>query len=139
MANAKNKTQLTDASVDEFLDSISDERQQSDSRRVLVIMRNATGEEAKMWGPAIVGFGMRHLKYESGREMDWMILGFSPRKGKITFYVHSGSPNESKFLEKLGKYKISGSCLHINKLTDINEKVFTELITDSYGFIKNTS
>ena len=139
MANAKNKTQLTEANVDKFLDTITDEQQRADSTRVVEIMRKATGEEPKMWGPAIVGYGLRHLRYESGREMDWMIIGFSPRKGNITFYVHSGSPKESKLLEKIGKHKISGSCLHIKKLADIDEKVFIDLIADSFQHIKKAS
>ena len=92
-----------------------------------------------MWGPAIIGFGLRHLKYESGREMDWMIIGFSPRKGNITFYMHSGSPNESKLLEKLGKHKISGSCLHVKKLSDIDEQVLGKLVADSFKHIKKGS
>ena len=135
MADAKNKTQQTEASVDEFLNQIADDQQRTDSRRVVEIMQNATGEKPKMWGPAIVGFGIRHLKYESGREMDWMIVGFSPRKANITFYVHSASPYEGELLEKLGKYKISGSCLHIKQLTDIDEKVLTALVSDSYKHI----
>lgn len=102
-------------------------------------MERATGVVGKMWGPTIVGFGMRHLKYESGREMDWMVVGFSPRKGNITFYVQSGSPNESKFLEKLGKHKISGSCLHIKKLADVDEQVLEKLVADSYRYIEENA
>ena len=139
MAGAKNKTQLTEASIDGFLDTIADEQQRTDSRKVVEIMQRATGEAPKMWGSAIVGFGMQHLKYESGREMDWMVLGFSPRKANITFYVHSNSPNEPKFLEKLGKHKISGSCLHVKKLTDIDENVLEKLVADSFKHIKKTA
>lgn len=139
MANANNKTQLTDASVDVFLGSIADPQQRVDSTKVVQIMERATGEKAKMWGPAIIGFGLRHLKYESGREMDWLIIGFSPRKGNITLYIKSGSPNEEKLLEKLGKHKISGSCLHIKKLADIDESTLENLVSDSYKHIKKSS
>lgn len=95
-------------------------------------MERTTGEGAKMWGPAIIGFGLLHLKYASGRELDSPIVAFSPRKANITFYVQSGSPNEDKLLEKLGKHKISGCCLHIKKLADIDEQILEKLVTDSY-------
>ena len=139
MAKANNKTQLTDASVEAFLNSVSDQQQRVDAFRVTEIFKKVTGEEPKMWGPAIIGFGLQHLKYDSGREMDWMVIGFSPRKGNITLYVHSGSPNEGKFLEKLGKHKISSSCLHIKKLADIDEQVLENLIEDSFKHIKKGS
>ena len=139
MSKANNKTQLTEASVEAFLNTVADEQQRADSFKVVEIMGRATGQTPKMWGPAIIGFGLRHLKYESGREMDWLIIGFSPRKGNITFYVHSASPNESKFLENLGKHKISGSCLHIKRLTEIDELVLENLIADSFKHIKKSS
>ena len=81
MADAKNKTQLTDESVEIFLNNVADEQQRADSLKVDEIMRRVTSEEPKMWGAAIIGYGLRHLKYDSGREMDWMVIGFSPRKG----------------------------------------------------------
>ncbi len=136
MAKANNKTQLTEASVEAFLDTIADEQQRADSRWVVEIMHRVTGELPKMWGPAIVGFGLRHLKYESGREMDWMEIGFSPRKANITLYILSSSLDQSKYLEKLGKHKVSGSCLHIKRLTDIDEKVLEALIKEFFQFIR---
>src|SRR5476649_2708120 len=91
MAKANNKTQQTAGSAEDFLNSLADEQQRADSFKVLEMMRRVSGEEPKMWGPAIIGFGVRHLKYESGREMDWMIIGFSPRKGNLTLYVGLGN------------------------------------------------
>lgn len=137
MAKADNKTQLTDASVEAFLTSVSDEQQRDDSLRVIEIMRRVTGEIPKMWGPAIIGFGLQHLKYESGREMDWMEIGFSPRKANITLYILSSSLDQSQHLEKLGKHKVSGSCLHIKRLADVDEKVFEKLISEFFQFIRN--
>ncbi len=138
MADAKNKTQLTEANVGTFLESVADEQQRAGSKRVVEMMERLTGEKGKMWGPAIVGFGMRHLKYESGREMDWMEIGFSPRKGSISLYVLSKSLDQSPFLEKLGKHKASGGCLHIKKLSDVDEKVLENLITHYLDFIKKS-
>ena len=136
MADANNKTQLTEVSVEKYLATVLDEQQRADSFRVAEIMQNVTGEPPKMWGPAIVGFGLRHLKYDSGREMDWMEIGFSPRKGNITLYVLSKSLDQTDFLEKIGKHKASGGCLHIKKLADIDEKVLEKLIKGYLAFIK---
>ena len=136
MAAANNKTQLTDDIVDKFLSSVADEQQRADSIKVCEMMQSSTGEKPKMWGPAIIGFGLRHLKYESGREMDWMEIGFSPRKSSITLYVLSKTLNQAPLLEKIGKHKASGGCLHIKKLTDIDEKVLKKLIEDYLAFIK---
>jgi hypothetical protein len=91
-----------------------------------------------MWGPAIIGFGERHLKYESGRELDWMIVGFSPRKANLTLYIISGSPDETILLAKLGRHKTSGGCLYIKRLSDIDERVLEKLINDSIKHIKKS-
>ncbi len=136
MANANNKTQLTEASVDAFLGSIADPQQLADSFKVAEIMERVTGEKPKMWGSAIIGFGLRHLKYDSGREMDWMEIGFSPRKGSTTLYVLSKSLDQSPLLEKIGKHRASGGCLHIKKFTDIDEAVLEKLIKEYLAFIK---
>ena len=136
MADAKNKTQITDVSVDAFLNTLSDEHQRADSRRVVEIMQRASGEVPKMWGPAIVGFGVRYMKYESGREMDWMEIGFSPRKGNITLYVLSKTLDQDELLAKIGKHKAKGGCLHIKKLTDIDETVLEKLIKGYLVFVK---
>ena len=133
MADAKNKTQLTEAGVDEFLDSIADEQQRDDSHRIDEMMRRITGEEPKMWGPSIIGYGLRHLKYDSGREMDWMVIGFSPRKSNLTLYVGLGTENKyDDYLARLGKHKTGKGCLYINKLSNIDESVLADLIKASF-------
>ncbi len=104
---------------------------------VLEIFKKATGEEPKMWGPAIIGFGHRVLKYDSGRELDWMLTGFSPRKGNLTFYIMSGFVRYDELMAKLGKHKTGKSCLHIKRLSDIDESILTELIAASIGHINN--
>lgn len=133
MAKVELKTQLTDASVEAFVNKIADEQQRIDTLRLLEIFGEITGEEPKMWGPAIIGFGLRHLKYESGREMDWMVIGFSPRKGNLTLYVGLGNDDRyAEHLARLGKHKTGKGCLYINKLSNIDESVLTELIAASF-------
>ena len=133
MADAKNKTQLTDETIETFLNNIADEQQRADSMKVDEMFRRVTGEKPKMWGPTIVGYGLRHLKYDSGREMDWMIIGFSPRKGNLTLYVGLGSDNRyDEYLDRLGKHKTGKGCLYINKLSNIDEAVLEELISASF-------
>ena len=134
IAKVELKTKETDASVEDFLNSIDNETRRADGFRVLEIYKRVTGEEPKMWGPAIIGFGHTVLKYDSGREMDWMKAAFSPRKQNMTLYVICDSPKQPELLAKLGKYKAKGVCLHINKLSDIDEKVLEAVIKDSYKF-----
>ncbi|MBK9163130.1 MAG: DUF1801 domain-containing protein [Acidobacteria bacterium] len=128
MAKAELKTQETDASVEDFIGSVENETLQQDAFRLLEMFKRITKEEPKMWGPSIIGFGSRTLKYESGRELDWMITGFSPRKANLSLYVLCGAEGEDELLAKLGKYKNGVSCLYINKLADIDEKVLERLI-----------
>lgn len=131
MAKAELKTQETEASVEEFLNSVADETRRSDAFRVLEMYKRVTGEEPKMWGPSIIGFGHRVLKYESGREFDWMIAAFSPRKANLTLYVITDSPKQPELLAKLGKHTISKACLYVKRLADIDEKVLEELIKEA--------
>ncbi len=137
MAKADLKTKETDASVEGFLDTVSDVGRREDAFRVLEIFRRATGEEARMWGPAIVGFGHRVMKYESGREFDWMHVAFSPRKANLTLYVFNDSPKQDELLATLGKFKTSKACLYIKRLSDVDEKVLENLIRDSTEHCKN--
>jgi hypothetical protein len=137
MADAKNKTQPTDVSVEGFLSAVGDENQRADSYKLVDIMRRATGEEPRMWGPAIIGFGLRHLKYESGREMDWMLAGFSPRKGNLSLYITGGFPKYDELVAKLGKHKSGKSCLYVRKLSDIDEAVLAELVKESVAHHRN--
>ena len=133
MAKAKIKTTQNDASVEAFLDSLEDERQREDSYKIDAIMQRITGQKPKMWGGAIVGYGERHIVSASRREVDWMIIGFSPRKGKFSLYISVGQmEGYDKLLAKLGKHKTGMGCLYINKLADVDEAVLEKLIAASF-------
>ena len=127
---AELKTKPTGASVSEFLDKIPDEQRRRDCAEVVKIMKRLTKSPPRMWGPSIVGFGSRQLKYASGRELDWFVMGFSPRKTDLTFYLSlpGGFDKNKPLMQKLGKYKTSKWCLYIRKLEDIDLGVLTSLI-----------
>lgn len=135
---AELKTKKTEESVENFLDSVENDLRRADAFRVLEIFKRVTGEEPKMWGPAIIGFGDRKYKYPDGREMDWMTVAFSPRKQNLTLYIVCGSPKQPALLEKLGKHSTSVSCLYIKRLSDIDEKVLEALISDAYKHLKKS-
>lgn len=137
MANAELKTKLNDASVEDFLNGVEDEGKRGDSFRVLEIMREASGEEPRMWGSAIVGFGKHHLKYASGRELDSALVGFSPRKASLTLYITDGFAKYDEYMAKLGKFKSSKSCLYIKRLSDIDEEVLKDLVAASVENVRN--
>ena len=128
MAKAELKTKQTTASVDKFLNGIKDEQQRTDARKVCDMMQRLTGDEPRMWGPSIVGFGSRHLKYDSGRELDWMCIGFAPRKTNLSLYVISEALRGTGLLDKLGPHKRGVGCLYIKRLADIDEKVLEKVI-----------
>ena len=134
---AENKTRATIASVTEFINAIEDRQKRADARKVAAIMRRVTGKRAKMWGPSIVGYGTYHYKYESGREGDFMIAGFSPRRQALTVYILAGFGRFDTLMGKLGKYKTGKSCLYIKRLADVNEKVLEKLIEDSVKYMRN--
>lgn len=133
---AELKTKETDSSVDEFLNEVADENTRADCRKIVDLMSNAANAEPKMWGTNIIGFGKRHLKYESGRELDWMKIGFSPRKQNITLYLNLGSGWNDDLLSKLGKHKTGKGCLYIKRLSDVDENVLTKLIEESVSRIE---
>jgi hypothetical protein len=133
---AELKTKVNDANVLEFLENVPDARKRDDSFAVLKLMEEITGEEAKMWGPSIVGFGSYHYKYESGREGDMPIVGFSPRKQSLTLYIMPGFERYEELMAKLGKHKTGKSCLYINKLADVNQDVLRDLIEQSVVFMR---
>lgn len=137
MAKDKVKTRPTGASVVEFLNSVADDRRRADALKVLETFRRVTGEEAVMWGPAIVGFGSRVIRYADGSELDWPVAAFSPRKASLTLYLICDSPNQPKLLAKLGKHTSSVACLYIKKLSDVDEKVLEELIADSVRHVRS--
>lgn len=135
MSRIELKTKATDASVNDFLTGVADEQQREESFRLLEVFGRITGDAPKMWGPAIVGFGTRTLRYESGREMDWMITGFSPRKGNLTLYIMDGFDRYDEMLAALGKHKTGKSCLYIKRLSDIDQSVLEQLIAASIKHI----
>lgn len=132
MAQASNQTVANSNSVQDFIEGLSDTQQQADSLILVNIMQRVTGKPATMWGPAIIGFGSHHYKYESGREGDEPDLAFSPRAGKLTLYIMNSSELFHKKLEKLGSYKTANVCLYIRRLADVDMKVLEELIKLSY-------
>ena len=125
------KTVENENSVLDFLNSIDHANRRQDCFTLLDLMTKTTGSPAKMWGDSIVGFGNYHYKYESGREGDWFLTGFSPRKQNLTVYIMSGFSDYKELLNDLGKFKTSSSCLYIKKLEDIKLPVLQELIKRS--------
>lgn len=125
---AELKTQPTDQDVDRFLDSIADEQRREDCRAISEMMREASGDAPRMWGDSIVGFGRRRYRYASGREGDWFITGFSPRKQNLTLYLWYGFEQDGELLQRLGKHKIGKACLYIKRLSDLDRQALRELI-----------
>ncbi len=130
------KTKVNDASVSEFLDKVDNDQKREESYRILDIMREVTGCEPKMWGSSIVGFDKYTYKYASGHSGEWLATGFSPRKQNISLYIMSGFEGHSELMDQLGKFKTGKSCLYVNKLADIDEKVLRNLIKISVEFVK---
>ncbi len=128
---AELQTKRTKASVDKFLNSIKDEQVRNDCWTIVGIMEKATKAKPEMWGPAIVGFGKHRYKYTSGREMDWMITAFSPRKLSLTLYIMSGLDNDQELFAQLGKHSCSKSCLYIKRLSDVHLPTLKKLINAS--------
>jgi hypothetical protein len=128
---AELKTKQTNASVNAFLNAISDEQRRADAIAVAKMMAAATKTKPKMWGTSIVGFGTQHYKYASGREGDWFRTGFAPRKDQLTIYITSSFQQYPDLMKKLGKYKTGLACLHIRKLSDVDQKVLNQLIVRS--------
>ena len=129
MAKAENKTKETKASVEKFLNGIKDEKKREDSFKILKMMKQITKSEPKMWGSSMVGFGNYHYKYASGREGDWFLTGFSPRKQSLTLYMMSYLEKHENILKRLGKYKTGKGCLYIKQLEDVDMRVLKELIS----------
>ena len=128
---AELKTRETDADVDAFLDTVEPETKRAEAREIVAMLQEATGEPPRMWGKSIVGFGHYHYVYASGREGDWMRIGFSPRKARHVLYLIDGYDEREALLDRLGKHKLGKSCLYINKLDDIDRAVLRELVDAS--------
>lgn len=128
---AEPKTKPTADSVSAFIDKIADETRRADCRTVIDIMKGVTKEEPVMWGASIVGFGRYRYESRGGREAEWPLTGFSPRKGDLTLYIMGGFESSSDLMQRLGKHKTAKSCLYIKKLADVDLKVLKELVKKS--------
>ena len=136
---AELKTQKNDKDVEAFLNNVEDEKKRADSFAILKLMEDVTGEKATMWGDSIVGFGNYHYKYASGREGEWFLTGFAPRKQNLTLYITSGFEHFDSLMEDLGKYKTGKSCLYINKIEDVDLDTLRELIQRSVQHMQETN
>ncbi len=140
---AELKTKMTTQSAADFLNTIEPEEKRKDGFALLEMFEKVTGKKPVMWGTSIVGFGKYHYKSErSTQEGDWFLVGFSPRKQNLTLYIMHGNKDSAALLEKLGKHKTSGGiggCLYINKLSDIDQAVLSELIKTSFKYMKQTN
>ena len=135
---AENKTRATKASVTAFIKAIDDPVRRADVRKVAAMMRKATGKRAKMWGSSIVGYGTYRYKYASGREGEFMMAGYSPRKQALTVYIMAGFSKYGSLMARLGKYKTGKSCLYIKRLSDIDEQILQRLINESVAYMRKT-
>jgi len=124
---AENKTKATRVSPAAFIEKVASEQQRKDSKELIAMMQKITGDPPKMWGPSIIGFGTCHYVYDSGREGDICLTGFSPRKPNLVLYIGAALQNES-LMSKLGKYKTGKGCLYIKKLDDVDRRVLRTLI-----------
>jgi hypothetical protein len=128
---AENKTRATEASVQSYLKSIVDPARRIDCEALTELMSKATKQSPKMWGTSIVGFGSYHYKYESGREGDSCLVGFSSRKGDISIYGLNAAPGHTELMSRLGKHKIGKGCLYIRSLAEVDLKVLEKLVADA--------
>lgn len=131
---SENKTRPTSSSVLDFIDAMENDTRRSDSHVLLDIFEKITGHPPVLWGNSLIGFGSYHYKYDSGREGDMFMAGFSPRKKSLSIYM-TGHKRYPELMGKLGKHKTGGSCLYINKLSDVNLEVLSELIEISYDYM----
>jgi len=134
---AELKTKPTATNPLDFLNAIEDAQTRADCLSILQMMQDATDAEPVMWGPGIVGFGQYHYKSKSGREGDWFLAGFSPRKQNLSLYIMSGFGRYAELMDKLGKYKTGVACLYIKRLADVDREVLRELIRESVKNMKD--
>jgi hypothetical protein len=136
---AELKTQPNQSSVVDYLNTVENDLKRADSFTILQLMQEVTGEEPIMWGDSIVGFGTYRYKYASGRQAEWFLTGFAPRKQNLTLYIMSGFSNYEQLLGQLGKFKTGKSCLYINKLDDVNLDVLRKLVKESVDHMVETN
>lgn len=133
---ADNKTKPTKLSVAAFIDALTDQTRRADAKTLVKLMQSASGEKPKMWGPSIIGFGSYHYTYESGREGDMPLIGFSPRKAATVLYNLTGFSGSEALLAKLGKHTKGGGCLYIKKLADVDQQVLEALVVKSLAAMR---
>lgn len=129
------KTKPNKASVTEFINSIEDPVKKQDSKALVKLFKEITGHKPVMWGSSIIGFGSYHYKYASGREGDWFVTGFSPRKQSLTMYIMGGL-KDKKLFNKLGSHKTGKGCLYVKRLSDVDIEVLRKIITKSVDRVK---
>jgi len=134
---SENKTTKTDGKVEDFINAVENEQKRKDSWDLLALMEKITGSEAKMWGSSLIGFGQYHYKYESGREGDFFITGFSPRKAALTVYIMPGFDGYKNQMEKLGPHRTGKSCLYLRNLDVVDQGVLEEIIQDSVKVMRD--
>jgi hypothetical protein len=132
------KTKQTDNSVIEFIEAVDSPKKREDAYQLLDIFTETSGYEAKMWGPSIIGFGSYHYKYATGHEGDAPLVGFSPRKAKISLYFAPGETKREELLKQFGKHTSGKACVYVNKVADIDVEVLKKLIQESITFLQKT-
>jgi uncharacterized protein DUF1801 len=133
---SQNKTTENNLSVNDFIETVADPIKRQDSNLLVKIMEEATGMEAKMWGTAIIGFGSYHYKYESGREGDAPLAGFSPRANAISLYTATDPDTKADLLSRFGKFSTGKSCIYVKRLEDIDLNILKELVRNSVAYLK---
>lgn len=138
MAKAENKTKPTEIDPKDFVAAVESDRRRADAEVLLDFFERVTGLQPKMWGPSLIGYGRYHYKYESGREGDMLMTGFSPRKANLVMYIMPGYRSEAmqEKLSRLGKHKLGKSCLYINKLADVDMDVLEEIVRDGVDYMR---
>ena len=137
MAKADNKTKPNTVAPADFIAGVDNNIRRTDAETLLPWFEKITGLKAKMWGPSIIGFGRYHYKYDSGREGDMCMTGFSPRKAKTVLYIMPGYQDMDEMLSRLGKHKLGKSCLYINKLADVDMDVLEEIVRFGVDYVKD--
>ncbi|MEM8695615.1 MAG: DUF1801 domain-containing protein [Pseudomonadota bacterium] len=133
---AENKTKPIEKSPADFIAAVEPDWKREDAETICAMMERLSGEKPKMWGPSIIGFGQYHYRYDSGREGDFMLTGFSPRKTALTLYIMGGFPRHEDIMARLGKYKTGKSCLYVKRLSDVDLDVLEELVTASLDHMR---
>ena len=133
---AKNKTTKTEGSVSDYLNTVTDETKRADCFKIIELIEEQTGLPPKMWGPAIVGFGSYHYKYDSGHEGDAPLFGFSPRANAITLYLSTGFSRREELLAKFGKHTTGKGCVYLKRLSDVDTGVLRAMVDESVNYLR---